>query len=245
MSALQFTVIIPAYNEEAYLPRLLDSIEVARSNFSGGSDAIEVIVANNASTDMTFEVAESRGCRVAHVTKRTIAAARNGGAAIANGEIVCFIDADSAIHSETFNAVDVAMRSGRYIGGTTGIYLERLSAGLIVSYCIMLPVVWLTGMDTGFVFCRREDFHMVGGYNEELLYAEDVAFLWSLRKLGRSRGQKLKRLTHFKALGSTRKFDQLGDWHYFSMAFEALFGLLTGRKKDREIADRYWYNPRR
>jgi len=37
---LRFSIIIPAYNEEQYLPRLLDSIELARSAYFGGRDAI-------------------------------------------------------------------------------------------------------------------------------------------------------------------------------------------------------------
>jgi glycosyltransferase involved in cell wall biosynthesis len=42
---LRFSIIIPAYNEEQYLPRLLDSIDVAMANYSGGPAAVEVIVA--------------------------------------------------------------------------------------------------------------------------------------------------------------------------------------------------------
>ena len=61
---MRFSVIIPAYNEEHYLPRLLNSIEVARGNFSGGRDEIEVIVADNDSTDATAETAAAQGARV-------------------------------------------------------------------------------------------------------------------------------------------------------------------------------------
>jgi glycosyltransferase involved in cell wall biosynthesis len=242
---LRFSVVIPAYNEEAYLPRLLDSIDEAREKFSGGANQIEVIVSNNASTDLTAEISESRGCRTAYVTKRTIGAARNGGAAIAKGKILCFIDADSAIHSETFNVIDRTIKSGPYIAGATGIYLERLSFGIALSYLIFLPMPLIFGMDTGLIFCQRKDFEAIGGYDEERLYAEDVKFLWTLRRLGQSRGQRLVRLKGVKALGSTRKFDQHGDWHYFAMGLKALIGFLTGRQNDREIADRYWYKPER
>src|ERR1051326_3621040 len=106
---MKFSVIIPAFNEEKYLPRLLASIETARTNYLGGRDQIEVIVANNDSTDATAEVATAHGARVVHVAKRRIAAARNGGARVARGEMVCFIDADSAVHPQTFNAIDTAI----------------------------------------------------------------------------------------------------------------------------------------
>ena len=112
---MKFSVIIPAYNEEKFLPRLLESIEVARSNYSGGCGHIEVIVADNDSTDATAEIAKQHSTRVVHVAKRRIAAARNGGARASSGEILCFIDADSAIHPQTFNEIERVMNTGRYV----------------------------------------------------------------------------------------------------------------------------------
>src|SRR5207247_6783723 len=139
----------PAFNEDAFLPRLLDSIKVAKAQYSGGAGAIEVIVADNDSTDRTAEVAKEHAARVVHVAKRRIAAARNGGARAARGEIFCFIDADSAIHRDTFNAVDRAMKTGRYVWGVTGATMERMSLPLFVTYWMFMPMVFLTGLDIG------------------------------------------------------------------------------------------------
>ena len=239
---MKFSVIIPAHNEEKYLPRLLESIEVARSNYSGGADEIDVIVANNQSTDRTAEVALAHGARVVNVEKRRIAAARNGGARAAGGEILCFIDADSALHPQTFDAIDRAIQSGRYIWGVTGAVLERKSFALMVTYCVAIPLVLLTGLDTGLSFCRREDFAAVGGYDESRLYAEDVILPLALRRLGRQRGQRTIRLPQVKALACTRKFDQFGDWHYFGMLGHAFKSLITRNWHDEELAERYWYN---
>ncbi|PYS44823.1 MAG: hypothetical protein DMF71_02210 [Acidobacteria bacterium] len=239
---MKFSVIIPAHNEEKYLPRLLESIEVARSNYSGGADEIEVIVANNQSTDRTAEVALAHGARVVNVEKRRIAAARNGGARAAGGEILCFIDADSALHPQTFDAIDRAIQSGRYIWGVTGAVLERKSFALMVTYCVAIPLVLLTGLDTGLSFCRREDFAAVGGYDESRLYAEDVILPLALRRLGRQRGQRTIRLPQVKALACTRKFDQFGDWHYFAMLGHAFKSLITRNWHDEKLAERYWYN---
>jgi len=238
---IRFSVIIPAFNEERYLPRLLDSIEKAKSNYSGGAEAIEVIVANNDSTDRTAEIAATRGARVVRVEKRRIAAARNGGGHAALGEIVCFIDADSAMHPQTFDTVNRAIESGHYVGGSTGLTLERKSLGLLVTYCLAAPIAVITRMDSGVVFCRREDFEAVGGYDESRLYAEDLLFLMALRRLGGKRGQSLTRLGSIKALGCTRKFDQFGDWHYFWMLGHAIKSLVTGNWHDERLADRYWY----
>jgi glycosyltransferase involved in cell wall biosynthesis len=242
---MRFSVVIPAYNEEKYLPRLLASIDVARAKYSGGADQIEVIVADNDSTDATAQVATSHGARVVHVAMRRIAAARNGGARVARGEILCFIDADSAIDQQTFNAIDRVMNTGKYVWGVTGARMERTSFALFLTYCVGMMMVLISGLDMGLSFCRREDFECVGGYDESRLYAEDVLFPLALRRLGRERGQRLVRLPHVKALASTRKFDQFGDWHYFGMLAHAFKSLITWNWHDEELAERYWYNPER
>ena len=75
---------------------------------------------------------------------------------------------------------------------------------------------WLTGFDTGLVFCRRTDFEALGGYDESRLIAEDLDFLTRLRRLARGRGQRMVRLRGVKAITSTRKFDAHGDWFFFT-----------------------------
>ena len=112
----------------------------------------------------------------------------------------------------------------------------------MVTYYLFMPMVLLTGLDTGLSFCRREDCEAVGGYDESRLYAEDVIFPMAMRRLGRSRGQTTTRLPQVKALGCTRKFDQFGDWHYFGMLAHALKSLVTWNWNDEKLAERYWYN---
>ena len=242
---MKFSVIIPAYNEEKFLPRLLESIHVAASNYSRGRDQIEVVVADNDSTDGTAEVAKQHGARVVHVSKRRIAAARNGGARVALGEILCFIDADSAIHPQTFNEIERVMETRRYVWGVTGAVPERKSFALLVTHYMFMPMVWLTGLDIGLSFCQREDWVAVGGYDETRLYAEDVLFPWAMRQLGRPRGQRFVRIPQVKTLFSTRKFDQFGDWHYFWMLAHAFKSLVTRNWNDEKLAERYWYKPGR
>ena len=161
------------------------------------------------------------------------------------GEVLCFVDADMRIHPQTFNAIDRSIEAGNVVAGTTGITLERMSIGIGVTYAIILPVVWLTKVDTGVVFCRRSDFDAIGGYNESMNFGEDVRFLLEIRKLGRERGLKLGRLSGAKALGSTRKWDQLGEWHFLAMMAEIF--RIGGFKADQnsEFVDRYWYGDQR
>jgi glycosyltransferase involved in cell wall biosynthesis len=244
-SAPRFSLIIPAYNEESYLPRLLDSVDKARTRYLGGPEGVEVVVVDNASTDATADLARMRGCRVVREERRVIAAVRNTGAGVARGQLLVFIDADNIIHPETFNAIDRCLSTGKIIAGASGVRMQRMSFGIAVTYVLMVPMVWLTGMDTGAVFCRREDFETVDGYNEQRLFAEDVQFLWDLKRLGRVRGQKLTRITSIKAIYSTRKFDKHGDWHYVWLIIRFLYGVLFSRRSMDDFARAYWYGDQR
>lgn len=239
------SLVIPAYNEALRLPGLLDSVEAAKRSLDGGVEAIDVVLSDNGSTDGTVELALERGCRVARVEKRAIGAVRNGGAAIARGRLLAFVDADARIHADSFNAISRALASGRYVAGSTGITFDRWSAGLATTYLLLSAGAIVSGLDGGMVFCRKEDFEQVGGYDENKLYLEDVQFLWALKKLGESREQKLVRLRGVKTVVSTRKFDRYGDWHYLRNGLRSGFWALRGRTDSIErFAWDYWYRDR-
>jgi glycosyltransferase involved in cell wall biosynthesis len=245
MTAPRISLIVPAYNEAVLLPRLLDSVDAARAAYREGPNAVEVIVADNASTDTTAAIAHERGCRVVPVSRRCIAAARNGGAAIAQGETLCFVDADTRIHPQTFNAVERRLADPRAIAGACGVRLERWSLGLVLTWLTLVPIVVVLRLDTGVVFCRRADFLAIDGYDETRLIAEDVDFLWRLRRLGKTRGQRLTRASGAKGIASTRKFDQYGDWHYFTQMPVLAWKILRNPAARSEFVQRYWYDDRK
>jgi len=251
---MDISLVIPAFNEAAYLPRLLNSVEIARQRYDRGGDRIEVIVADNASTDGTAAIARQRGCRVAYVEERLIAASRNGGAAIATGDIIAFADADFRVHPETFNYIDSVMAQPGYVGGATGLRMERWSLGIAATWYMILPPLWMLGMDGGVWFCRRSDFVEVGGFDESLHFAEDVSFLRRLKRLGARRRPKQKLATRFTArklrlspawvVNSCRKWDKHGEWHMIGDVFRAGCYLLFSRRRLIEYGRRYWYEDR-
>ncbi len=251
---IDISLVIPAFNEAEFLPRLLDSVEVARASYRHGAERIEVIVADNDSTDTTAQIANDRGCHVAHVKKRRIAASRNGGAAIARGTVVAFCDADFRISPETFNYIDSVIESPHFIGGATGIDMERWSLGIAITWWLILPPLLMLGIDGGVWFCRRDDFNELGGYDETRMIGEDVDLLLRLRKLGKTRRprQRLANRSSTKRLNipcarvinSTRKFDKHGEWHVIADVTKVLIQSIFDRRKFSQYAQRYWYDDR-
>jgi glycosyltransferase involved in cell wall biosynthesis len=238
------SLVVPAYNEERYLPRLLDSVTAAVGASRLGPGDLEIIVADNGSTDGTAAIAASRGCRVVPSALRSIGATRNAGARAALGEVLAFVDADSRVHPQTFAEIARRLGSARVVGGSTGVTMDRWSVGIVATWAVFVPLVWITGFDTGVVFCRRTDFEAVGGYDERIRFGEDVAFLLALWRLGRRTHRRLVRARRAKAIASARKFDEHGDWHYFGL-FARGIGRLVGLGDLDAVAERYWYQPSR
>ena len=83
---MKLSIIIPTYNEEEYLPKLLYSIK--EQDFKD----YEIIVADAGSRDRTRKIAESAGCKV--ISGGLPAVGRNNGAKIAEGEYLLFLDSD-------------------------------------------------------------------------------------------------------------------------------------------------------
>lgn len=248
------SLVIPAWNESAWLPGLLETVDEARARYSGGADAVEVIVGDNGSTDGTADVARTRGCRVVQVQRRCIASARNGGAAAARGEVLAFADADFRIHPETFNHIRDVMGHPGFLGGATGLTMARWSAGVVVTWLTIMPPLWLAGLDGGVWFCRQSDFRLVGGFDESLRAGEDVRFLRALQRLGRRRRPGEALATRFSArrmgllpalaVGSCRKFDQKGDWFLVAETLRGLLWLAVSRRKLEQLIQRNWYEGR-
>ena len=238
----RISLVVPAYNEEACLPALLESVAEARARYWHAA-AVEVIVADNRSTDATARIVCDAGCRVVDVAKRSIAAARNGGARAAAGTVLAFVDADSRIHPETFGAIERTLTPDVVVG-VTGVRMSRTSLGIRASTLLIDGVSRVNRVGTGVVFCRRDDWEAVGGYDESRLFGEDYRFLVALKRLGRTRGQRFARAHGVVAISSARKFDRHGDWHVFTAFARTAGWWLTDRAAIERFARRYWYDDR-
>ena len=121
--------IIPAYNEEAYLPKTIESLRQSILQ-SGIIETGEIIVVDNDSTDQTAEIAKELGVTVVKEPMRQIARARNSGAWHAKGEILFFIDADTDVASEHISqAYNLMVQKKAFGGGAHAVMIGGMLAG--------------------------------------------------------------------------------------------------------------------
>lgn len=174
--------IVPAHNEEQGLERTLASIHHAARDVSAG---YEVIVVDDASTDRTPEIARAAGARVVTVDVRQIARARNAGAAVATGDLLLFVDADTLVNTPVLRSTLAAVKHGAVAGGA----LLRFDDPFPFAARLIAAAVAL-GMRLGrlaagaYLFCTATAFAAVGGFDETLFATEEIAISRALGKVG-------------------------------------------------------------
>jgi glycosyltransferase involved in cell wall biosynthesis len=179
------SIIIPTYNEEAYLPRLLASIKAQDYRDR------EVIVADNGSKDRTRAIAKKFGARV--VRGGLPGVGRNRGAASASGEYLMFLDADTVL-PEGFitklmarfekDFVDVCVPWIRPIDGTKPIY--RTIFQFSNTFFKLMEAIQPQGLGICILVTRR--LHdRIGGFAENIRVSEDFDYINRASLVGRFR----------------------------------------------------------
>jgi glycosyltransferase involved in cell wall biosynthesis len=165
------------------LAATLDALHVAGKALH---EPYELVVADDASTDGTAAVAERHGARVVRVAHRQIAATRNSGALAATGDLFIFVDADTIVSAAVVRAAVDAMRGGA-VGGGASVQFDLD----VPRYAkLLMPVMaWIyraAGLAAGcFLFCSRDAFAAVGGFDEAFFGAEEIVISRALRNHGR------------------------------------------------------------
>lgn len=237
------SVVIPAYNEERYLPDTLESLVKARFHFEKTTGhEVEVIVVNNNSTDKTAAVAESLGARVIHHEARNIAGVRNAGILQARFEIIITIDADCTVEPEFLVECWERMQDDDIIGGCLGLKVTSDRHMVKAMATILQFLAFVTSGIHGAVFCFEKSAALqVSGFPESKLIAEDSAFALRMRKYAKELGAKFTNFGNIKVTTVERKDMSIVElpWLIFIVIKAAL-----GKPLDEEELE-FWYDPDR
>ena len=218
-SAISF--VIPAHNEENYLPQTLVALHAAAQSCA---IEYEVLVVNDASTDNTKQLALQNADRVIDVEIRNIGGVRNAGAAEARYPWLIFLDADTELPAETLKAA-IQCLGGGDVGGGAYVDVSREKRIPILKYMVYLSVetFWQTigGWAAGcFMFCQKSQFEDFGGFNEDYFAAEEWFFSRELKRRGRFR------LVRPPVITSARKLHAYSVWQMGRLLF---FPLTAGK----------------
>jgi len=179
--------VIPVLNGERDISRCLSSIQ--RLHFP--SEAYEVIVMDNGSTDRTRHIVREFGINCLVVPNVHVSALRNQGVSRAQGAFIAFVDADVELTPDWLHHGLEVFKDQRVVvsGCFPGVPKEKTwvqrawdvhQRGRQHTHSPS-PVSWLPSMN---LIVRREDFLAVSGFNEQLKTVEDVDLCYRIGQYG-------------------------------------------------------------
>ncbi len=232
----ELTIVVPAKNEAAMLPKLLASL--CRQDYAAMRQT-RVLVADAGSTDGTIEAALSFRDRLSIevVPGGLPSVGRNAGARLADTKYVLFLDADVELSEPTLlrRALWTMRRRDLHLVTTNiacrhgGLFDDLLYAGNnLMQYIGSKLKPFATGM---FMLFEREAFWALGGFNEQALFAEDYL-------LSKGVARARFRIVKGKVFTTNRRFQKLG---HFRMVFMFFQTMLHSWDEEYFLRDRnYW-----
>lgn len=183
---MKISVVIPAYNEEKYLPDTLESVKKLDRKPE------ETVIVDGGSTDSTVNIAKKAGAITLVVPHRGIGYARQQGLLAASGDIVAFTDADTILPHDWLNKIEEAL-SLPNVSGVYGGYKVTYTwwvYGFCVNYLnpIILELAEFVGRPIpggqNIAFLKQKGI-AAGGFPVDFKSVEDFEMMRRLKKVGR------------------------------------------------------------
>ncbi len=221
--APRLSIVIPAFNESKLIESCLENLTRTLESAGVAREAYECIVVDNNSTDDTAARATQFGARVVSEPIRQIARARNKGGHAARGRWILFLDADSWPDSALIRDLLQAMDDPEIAAGGALLQMQQLPRllrlGVWAWNCLSRRLLWAAG---AFIFCTRDAFDAVNGFDDSLFVGEEISFCRRLKRYLRWRGQRLVILSRHPLRTSGRKGELYSQREIFRVALRIL-----------------------
>lgn len=204
----RFSVVIPALNEEKYLPRLLNAL--ARQTYTD----FEVVVVDGGSRDDTQKIVREYKAFYPLFLKvsqrKNVGLQRNVGAFASQGEYLVFFDADVTIFPDYFATIvkrlqkrPIGIATTRFVPDSPSLldhFLTHL-CGWGIQASLILGKPFMSGQN---LIIRRDIFNHVGGFDKTVIHGEDCDLVQRVVK-AHYLGEFLKSPTHVVSFRRLRK----------------------------------------
>ena len=179
MARYEFSIIIPVLSEAGRINSIIEHI------YSRGfSEGFEIIVVDGSPDGETINAISRKEVKIT-VSEKGRAAQMNAGAAIASGEILIFLHADTRLPGNALQKIRAVMEQKRYVAGAfdLGIDSARLAFRIISFGANLRSHLNRIPYGDQAIFVRKDHFHSIGGYRKIPLM-EDVELMRRLKKRG-------------------------------------------------------------
>jgi len=175
------SIIIPALNEEKYLPILLSSIKKQNLN------DFEIIISDAGSSDKTVEIAKNYNCKI--VKGGLPGIGRNRGAKAAQGNLLLFLDADVLLPKDFFEKSLKELKE-RKLNMASFKLVPKENKFAIIFFDIFynFPIIILEKIlphAAMGILIEKEFFYKLNGFDETIKLAEDNDLARRARKIGK------------------------------------------------------------
>ena len=183
---VKVSVVVPVLDQARELPLQLRQVLSQRLGLP-----VEVVVADNGSTDgslqvaLAFAEADDRVVAVDASARAGPAAARNIGVSAATGDALVFCDADDLVRPGWLEACARALADCDVVAGTFDFVSlnDGSSAAEVDTYSAQHFDFLPAGLGANLAV-RSDAFHGVGGFDESMRAGEDIDLCWRLQLAG-------------------------------------------------------------
>lgn len=223
---MSISIIIPTYNEQDNIAKLIFYLKASDNKL-----VVQIIVVDGGSTDNTVSFAAKVGATAVVCPHKGRSSQMNYGAALATGDVLYFVHADTFPPKNYITDIVKALKEGYQLGRYRTKFISHKPILKINEWFTRFDFFICMGGDQT-LFIRKELFQHLNGFNNEMKLMEEYEFCVRARKKGK---YKIMKGT---ALVSARKYEK-NSWWQVQKANYKVVQLYKKGAPQQTLADTY------